>query len=56
MFLAILLVAASHLEVLMGEVRSAEVLYYEAELARTIGDRLNDTVQAVWILILPSVF
>ena len=56
MFLAILLVAASHLEVLMGEVRGAEVLYYETELARTINDRLNDAVQAVGILILPSAF
>ena len=47
MFFSILVVAASHLEVLMGEAGGTEVLYYETELARTINERLNDPNQAV---------
>jgi hypothetical protein len=47
MFLGILLVAATHLEVLMGRAKGVENLYYEAELARIINIKLSDPTQSV---------
>ena len=48
MFLGMLMVAATHLEVLMGKARGTENLHHEAELARTINIKLDDPNQAVW--------